>query len=245
MPSSIPTARAVTENLHPKTGQPVGAAVDDKPAVVPRPVTLAGRFGHIEKLNAGHAPSLWDAVNGHDRIWTYMPSYGPFPDAAAFSAWAAARAALTDPYAYAIIDAAGRAIGVFALMAIRPEHRVIEVGHVVYSPALQRTPLATEAQYLLARYAFETLSYRRYEWKCDALNAASRRAALRYGFTLEGIFRQHMIGKGRSRDTAWYAMLDTEWPARKANFERWLAPDNFTAEGRQIQNLSRLNSTTE
>jgi RimJ/RimL family protein N-acetyltransferase len=235
----------VTEYLHPKTGQPVGAAVDDKPATRPGPVTLAGRFGHIEKLNAGHAPSLWDAVKGDDRIWTYMPSYGPFPDAAAFSAWVAARAALADPYAYAIVDSAGRAVGVFTLMAIRPEHRVIEVGHVVYSPALQRTPLATEAQYLLARYAFETLGYRRYEWKCDALNAASRRAALRYGFTLEGIFRQHMIGKGRSRDTAWYAMLDGEWPARKTNFERWLAPDNFAADGRQIQSLSKLNSTTE
>ena len=119
--------------------------------------------------------------------------------------------------------------------------RVIEVGHIVYSPALQRTPLATEAQYLLARYAFETLGYRRYEWKCDALNAASRRAALRYGFTFEGIFRQHMIAKGRNRDTAWFSMLDSEWPARKAAFERWLAPENFAADGRQIVSLSALN----
>jgi RimJ/RimL family protein N-acetyltransferase len=235
----------VTENLHPKTGQPVGAVVDGKPAARPGPITLAGRFGRIEKLKSGHAPSLWDAVKGEDRIWTYMPSYGPFPGAAAFSAWVATRAELDDPFSYAIIEAAGRAVGVFALMAIRPEHRVIEVGHVIYSPALQRTPLATEAQYLLARYAFETLGYRRYEWKCDALNAASNRAAKRYGFTFEGIFRQHMIGKGRSRDTAWYAMLDSEWPARKVNFERWLAPDNFTAEGRQIQSLSQINSTTE
>jgi RimJ/RimL family protein N-acetyltransferase len=235
----------VTENLHPKTGQPVGAVVDGKPAARPGPVTLAGRFGRIEKLISGHTPSLWGAVKGHDRIWTYMPSYGPFPDAAAFSAWVAARSELDDPHSYAIIDAAGHAIGVFALMAIRPEHRVIEVGHVVYSPRLQRTSLATEAQYLLARYAFETLGYRRYEWKCDALNAASNRAAKRYGFTFEGIFRQHMIGKGRSRDTAWYAMLDNEWPARKANFERWLAPDNFIADGQQIQSLSKLNSTTE
>ena len=235
----------MAEHLHPQTGQPVGAPVDDKPAARPGPVTLAGRFGRIEKLTPAHAPALWEAVKGDDRIWTYMPSYGPFPDAAAFSAWVAARAELDDPYSYAIVDAAGCAVGVFTLMAIRPEHRVIEVGHVVYSPALQRTPLATEAQYLLARYAFETLGYRRYEWKCDALNAASRRAALRYGFTLEGIFRQHMIGKGRSRDTAWYAMLDGEWPARKTNFERWLAPDNFTADGRQIQSLSKLNSATE
>ena len=130
-------------------------------------------------------------------------------------------------------------------MAIRPEHRVVEVGNVIYAPALQRTPLATEAQYLLARYAFETLRYRRYEWKCDALNAPSNRAAKRYGFTFEGIFRQHMIGKGHSRDSAWYAMLDTEWPARKAAFERWLAPENFEADGSQKVSLSALNSPTQ
>ena len=130
-------------------------------------------------------------------------------------------------------------------MAIRPEQRVIEVGHVVYPPALQRTSLATEAQYLLARYVFEPLGYRRYEWKCDALNAASRRAAVRYGFTFEGIFRQHMIGKGRSRDSAWYSLLDCEWPARKHNFERWLAPDNFTADGRQKLGLSAINGAME
>jgi RimJ/RimL family protein N-acetyltransferase len=234
----------VTEHLHPKTGQPVGAPVDATPAALPGPVTLQGRFGRIEKLNAGHAPALWEAVQGHDRVWTYMPSYGPFADAATFSKWAAERAALTDPYYYAIVDAEGRAVGVFTLMAIRPEHRVIEVGHVVYSPALQRTPLATEAQYLLARYVFETLGYRRYEWKCDALNAASNRAALRYGFTFEGIFRQHMIGKGRSRDSAWYAMLDGEWPARKAAFECWLAPANFAADGKQNTSLSRMNGVT-
>jgi RimJ/RimL family protein N-acetyltransferase len=184
-------------------------------------------------------------VHGQDHIWTYMPSYGPFADAAAFSQWVPARAALDDPYSYAIVDRSGRARGVFALMAVRPEHRVVEVGHVVYSPALQRTPLATEAQYLLARYAFETLGYRRYEWKCDALNAASRRAALRYGFTFEGIFRQHMIAKGRNRDTAWFCMLDSEWPTRKAAFERWLAPENFAPDSRQIIRLSTINGLAE
>jgi RimJ/RimL family protein N-acetyltransferase len=202
---------------------------------------LQGRFGRIEKLAPAHTAALWDAVKGRDQIWTYMPSYGPFSDAAAFSQWVPARAALDDPYSYAIIDASGRAVGVFALMAIRPEHRVIEVGHVVYSPALQRTPLATEAQYLLARYAFETLGYRRYEWKSDSLNAASRRAALRFGFTFEGILRQHMIAKGRNRDTAWFSMLDSAWPARKASFERWLAPENFSADGRQLASLSAMN----
>ena len=126
-------------------------------------------------------------------------------------------------------------------MEIHPAMRVIEVGHIVYSPALQRTPLGTEAQYLLARYAFETLGYRRYEWKCNALNAPSRQAALRYGFVFEGVLRQHMIAKGRSRDTAYYSMLDSEWPARKAAFERWLAPDNFDASGRQRVSLRALN----
>ena len=232
----------MSDRQHPQTGQPVGAPVDDEPAARPGPVTLSGRFGRVEKLAPTHASALWDAVKGRDQIWTYMPSYGPFLDAAAFSQWVPARAALDEPYSYAIVDASGRAVGIFALMAIRPEHRVVEVGHVVYSPALQRTPLATEAQYLLARYAFETLGYRRYEWKCDALNAASWRAALRYGFTFEGILRQHMIAKGRNRDTAWFSMLDSEWPARKRNFERWLSPENFTAEGRQKLGLSALNA---
>jgi RimJ/RimL family protein N-acetyltransferase len=231
----------VTDFPHPQTGQPVGPPVDDTPAARPGPVTLTGRFGRVEKLKPEHAASLWEAVKGHDRLWTYMPNYGPFADAAAFEQWLTKRVTLDDPYSYAIIDAEGRAIGIFALMAIRPEHRVIEVGNVIYSPALQRTPLATEAQYLLARYAFETLRYRRYEWKCDALNAASRRAAERYGFSFEGVFRQHMIGKGRSRDSAWFAMLDGDWPARKAAFEQWLAPGNFTADGKQKVSLSALN----
>jgi len=235
----------VSEQHPSPTGQPIGSPVDDQPAALPGPVTLTGRYGRLEKLGPDHAEDLWSAVKGHDAIWTYMPSYGPFADAASFSDWVGARSALADPYAYAIVDKAGRALGILTLAAIRPEHRVIEVAHVLYSPALQRTPLATEAQYLLARYAFETLRYRRYEWKCDALNAPSRRAALRYGFTFEGIFRQHMIAKGHNRDTAWYSMLDGEWPARKANFERWLKPENFTADGRQIASLSAMNGSVE
>jgi RimJ/RimL family protein N-acetyltransferase len=119
--------------------------------------------------------------------------------------------------------------------------RVIEVGHVLYSPALQRTPLGTEAQYLLARYAFQTLGYRRYEWKCNALNAASRRAALRYGFVFEGVLRAQLIAKGRNRDNAWFSMLEDEWPARKAAFERWLDPENFDASGNQRISLAELN----
>jgi RimJ/RimL family protein N-acetyltransferase len=235
----------LSEDRHPQPGQPIGPPVDGPWAQMPGPVTLTGRFGGVEKLAPTHASHLWKALKGHDRIWTYMPSYSAFPNEAAFSHWVAARAALDEAYSYAIVDINGQAVGIAALLNTRPDMRVTEVGHVVYSPALQRTPLATEAQYLLARYVFETLGYRRYEWKCDALNAASRRAASRYGFTFEGIFRQHMIAKGRNRDTAWYAMLDGEWPARKANFERWLAPDNFTADGRQIVSLSKLNGVSE
>ena len=200
-------------------------------------MSLEGRFGRVERLAQHHDAALWDAVKGHDQIWTYMSSYGPFANFAAFAAWVGSRLALDDPYSYAVVDKAGRATGIATLMEIRPAMRSIEVGHIVYSPALQRTPLATEAQYLLARYVFETLGYRRYEWKCNALNAPSHRAALRYGFVLEGTLRQHLIAKGRNRDTAYFSMLDGEWPARKIPFERWLAPENFDSEGRQKTKL--------
>ena len=226
---------------HPVTGQPVGVPVDATPAQRPAPVTLDGRHGRIERLAQHHDAALWNAVKGHDHIWTYM-SYGPLTDSAVFSEWLAGRVKLEDPYSYAIIDRSGQAVGIATLMEIRPAMRVIEVGNILYSPALQRTPLGTEAQYLLARYAFETLGYRRYEWKCNVLNDPSRRAALRYGFVYEGTFRQHMITKSRSRDTAYYSMLDSEWPARKAAFQRWLAPENFDAQGRQRVSLSELNA---
>lgn len=229
------------QKLRSEADQPIGAPVGDPaPAPRPGPVALQGRFGSVERLNpTRHGPDLWDAFKGHDRIWTYMSAYGPFADAREFGAWLASREPLDDPYCYTVVDALGRAVGISALMEIRLPHRSIEVGHIVYAPALQRTPLATEAQYLLARYVFETLGYRRYEWKCNALNAASRRAALRFGFTFEGILRQHMIAKGRNRDTAYFSMLDTEWPARKAAFERWLAPENFDAHGRQKKRLEQ------
>jgi RimJ/RimL family protein N-acetyltransferase len=218
---------------------PVGPPVDPTPAPMPGTVVLEGRFGIVERLNAArHGADLWQALRGHDEVWTYLPP-GPFADDAKFAAWLETAERSTERIFYAIVDGNGRALGISALMEIRPAMRVIEVGHIIYSPALQRTPLGTEAQYLLARYAFETLGYRRYEWKCNALNAASRRAAERYGFTHEGIFRQHMIVKGRSRDTAWFSILDSEWPARRAAFERWLMPANFDREGRQKSKLGQ------
>src|SRR5205085_7789818 len=238
------TASEAAPEPHPLTGQPIGLPVDPKPAPRPGPVTLKGRYGRLEKLRADHWSDLWKVFAGHDHVLTYISSDGPFANSSEFSSFIAKRAAAEDPYAYAIVDAQDRALGYLTLLRINPPMRVIEVGHVLYSPALQRTALGTETQYLLARYAFETLGYRRYEWKCNALNAASRRAAARYGFTFEGIFRQHMIVKGRSRDTAWHAMLDSEWPARKRAFETWLSPDNFDADGRQKASLAALNGST-
>jgi RimJ/RimL family protein N-acetyltransferase len=218
-------------------GLTVGPAVDARPARRPGPVVLEGHCGRVERLAPRHAAALWRTVHGHDGLWTYMRD-GPFADEASFAAWIGERARFDDPLTYAVVDPQGYALGIATLMEVRPEMRVIEVGTILYGPALQGTALATEAQYLLARYVFETLGYRRLEWKCDALNARSRRAALRLGFAFEGIFRQHMIVKGRNRDTAWHAMLDGDWPARKLAFERWLAPDNFDAAGRQRTRLN-------
>jgi RimJ/RimL family protein N-acetyltransferase len=218
----------------------VGPPIDIKAALLPGKVTLAGRHAILERLNAArHGPALWDAFKGRDDLWTYS-SQGPFSDVATFNVWLGQRATLEDPFYFTILDRQGRALGVATLMEIRPAMRVVEVGHVVYGPGLQRTALATDAQFLLARYVFETLGYRRYEWKCDALNTASRRAAERLGFTFEGIFRQHMIIKGRSRDTAWFSMLDGEWPRISAAFEQWLAPTNFDGEGRQRRRLADI-----
>ena len=215
-----------------------------KGAARPGPVVLAGRYGRVEKLDpARHGSALWEAMKVDPALWDYMP-YGPFGSGEQFQRWIAERATLADPYVYAVVAPDGRALGIAALMRITPDMGVIEIGHIAYSPALQRTPLGTEAQFLLASYAFDTLGYRRYEWKCNALNAASRRAAERYGFAFEGIFRQHMIVKGKNRDTAWYSIIDTEWPARRMAFEHWLALENFDIEGRQRKSLSALNAAS-
>jgi RimJ/RimL family protein N-acetyltransferase len=223
------------------TELPIGPVVDTTPSSRPEPVTLTGRTVRMEKLDpARHADGMWQAMKDDDSVWAYM-AYGPFKDRAVFGEWLAERAISLDPYFYALVDPVGeKVLGQFALMEIRPAMRVIEIGNVLYSPALQRTVAATEAQYLAARYVFETLAYRRYEWKCNALNAPSMRAAERFGFTYEGIFRQHMIIKGRNRDTAWYSIIDSEWPAVRAAFETWLKPENFDADGRQRVSLAEL-----
>ncbi len=224
--------------------QPIGALVDARPGKRPERVTLKGRWITLAPLDAEkHAAALYEGSNGdaeRERVWTYLP-YGPYADLTSFTADIELKARSADPLFFAIVDnASGRALGYQSLMRVDPANRVIEVGHVMYAPAMQRTVRATEAQYLFARYVFDALGNRRFEWKCDSLNAPSRRCAERFGFTFEGIFRQHMIVKGRNRDTAWLAMLDSEWPARKAAYERWLAPDNFDDEGRQKTRLSDL-----
>jgi RimJ/RimL family protein N-acetyltransferase len=223
--------------------RPVGVEVDARAARKPEAVRLTGQYVVTEKLDPKkHVADLWAAVKGHDELWDYM-AYGPFADEKAFLAWLEERAALADPFAYAVIDkATGKAQGIVTLMETRPGARVIEIGNIVYTPSLQRTRNATEVQYLMARYVFDDLGYRRYEWKCNALNLPSRRAARRFGFTYEGTFRQHMIVKGRNRDTAWFAMLDNEWPGRRAAFERWLSPENFDDKGHQRESLSALNA---
>ncbi len=216
---------------------PFGPEVGSTPAQFPGSVTLTGRYGKLERVSAArHGPGLWEALRGHDHVWAYIPS-GPFADPTAFLEATTSYEQNKERIFYAVVDTTERAVGILSLMEIRPAMRVVEVGNIVYSPALQRTPLGTQAQYLIARYAFETLGYRRYEWKCNALNAASRRAAERFGFTCEGLFRQHMIVKGRSPDTAWFSILDGEWPARKAAFERWLVPENFDRDGREKTKL--------
>jgi RimJ/RimL family protein N-acetyltransferase len=206
----------------------------------PKKVEIEGKKVILEPLNAKkHANSLWESVNSpvHDDLWRYLFD-GPFRERAEFEAAVEKKASTEDPLFFAIVDrGTGRAAGYASFMRIEPAHRCIEVGGILFAPPLQRTTGATEAMYLMARHVFEELGYRRYEWKCDALNAPSRAAALRLGFKFEGIFRQHMIVKGRNRDTAWFSMIDGEWPARKAAFESWLAPANFDAEGRQKLSL--------
>src|SRR6267378_625359 len=226
------TARAMTHSPN----LPVGPTIDPRPAKRPERVVLHGRLVDLVPLDPlSHGESLFQLTCGTDNeyLWTYLLK-GPFTDRKEFDAYLRQQAASKDPMFFVVVEKrSARAVGWASYMRIEPENRVIEVGHVMFSPELRRTTGATEAIYLMARNAFEALGYRRFEWKCNALNAASRRAALRFGFTFEGIFRQHMIVKGRSRDTAWFSMLDHEWPRVRAGFERWLAPENFDAAGRQ------------
>lgn len=211
---------------------------DWRPATPPRRQLLLGDTVVLEPLDAErHGDDLFAAAQGAEATWEYL-AYGPFSGRNEFVRWLESRAPLDDPLTFTIVDrASGRARGLASFMRIDPPNGVIEVGHIWLSPVLQRTRQATEAIYLMARYAFDTLGNRRFEWKCDSANEPSRRAAERFGFVYEGIFRQHMVIKGRNRDTAWYSILDSEWPSRRAAFEAWLSPDNFDADGQQRRSL--------
>lgn len=224
-------------------GQPVGLPLEGWQAPAwPARATMEGRYCRLEPLDpARHAAELFQAyaADGSGVLWTYLP-YGPFVSPAEFTQWMARECLGDDPLFYAIIDyRSGKAAGVASFLRISPAMGSIEVGHINYAPVLQRTAAATESMFLMMKHVFE-LGYRRYEWKCDSLNAPSRSAALRLGFSYEGLFRQAAIYKGRSRNTAWYAAVDSEWPQLKAAFERWLDPSNFDPAGHQKISLSDL-----
>ncbi|MDE0942770.1 MAG: GNAT family protein [Alphaproteobacteria bacterium] len=214
----------------------------------PSNLAMTGKSVRLEPIDpARHGDDLYAAAYGPkgdptNDMWTYM-SFGPFADADAFATWLATQGANEEREVYALVDTdADRAQGMASYLRIEPQWASCEVGSIWYAPSLKRSRAATEAMYLMARHVFEDLGYRRYEWKCDKLNEASRRAALRLGFQYEGLFRQHMIYKGRNRDTTWFAMIDQDWPKVKAAFETWLADDNFDADGGQIRGLAAIRS---
>lgn len=212
-------------------GQPVGPSVKEWQARRrPERVAIDGTYCSLEPLDPQrHGPDLLAAYKAapDERLWTYLFA-GPFADDSQFYDYLQRAAVSSDPLHFAVVDwASGKALGTMSLMRMDPSNGVIEVGNIAFSPALQRSRTATEAQYLLMKLVFDELGYRRYEWKCDHLNAPSRRAALRLGFQFEGIFRQAVIYKNRSRDTAWYSIIDKEWPQVRTAFEKWLASDNF------------------
>lgn len=224
-------------------GQPIGAPLPGwKAPLVPPRESMAGRLCRLDPVDpARHASGLFEAcaADTNGAMWTYLP-YGPFDSFASFETWFKELAAGPDPMPFAIIDlTTNRVVGLSAYLRITPVAGSIEVGHVIYSPQLQRATIATETMYLMMKRAFE-LGYRRYEWKCDTFNAKSRAAAQRLGFSFEGIFRQAIVYKNRSRDTAWFSVIDSEWPALKAAFECWLAPANFDECGEQRTRLSDL-----
>jgi RimJ/RimL family protein N-acetyltransferase len=225
-------------------GQPIGFPVSGwVPATRPPPTPMHGRFCRTEPLDpARHARELYAAYSEdrEGRMWTYLP-WGPFATLEEYRASAEAVAAMASRVTYTILDRSDdRAVGTASYLNINLASGSIEVGAITYAPRLQRTPAGTEAMFLMMRRAFDELGYRRYEWKCNSLNAPSRAAALRYGFRYEGLFRQADVVKGHNRDTAWFSITDGEWPALKAAFERWLDPANFDGDGRQYESLSVL-----
>ncbi|CAA7620787.1 GNAT family N-acetyltransferase [Magnetospirillum sp. SS-4] len=228
-------------------GQPVGEPIPGwTPRLRPPHTVMEGRFCRVEPLDAArHAAQLYAGIaeDVEGRTWTYL-FYGPFESEAGFRAWLDDATASADPQFYAVVDrASGIALGVVSYLRIDAAAGAIAVGHIIFAPSLRRTPAATEGMYLMLRNAFDTLGYRRCEWRCDTLNTSSRNAAERYGFRFEGVFRQAAVNKGRNRDTACYSIIDGEWPHVRDSFQRWLRPNNFGADGRQRERLSTMVAT--
>lgn len=221
--------------------RPVGPIIENwQVPPMPAGLFLEGEYARLEPLSADtHAARLFKEFDGHDWVWDYMPS-GPFASSAQFHRWMREATAKDDIVFHAIYDREREEYGGFAsYLRIKPASGSIEVGYIAMSPKLQRTRAATEAMFLMMKWAFAA-GYRRYEWKCDALNRPSRRAAQRLGFSYEGIFRRATIVKGRNRDTAWFGIIDSEWPALEEAFQLWLSPANFDAQGQQRESLSDL-----
>ncbi|WP_045826564.1 GNAT family N-acetyltransferase [Teredinibacter turnerae] len=226
---------------HNAFNQPVGQLIDWQPPQWPPANTLRGRYAALERLRPeDHTAPLWNQIDApqHDALWTYLP-YGPFPDPASFSAWMTTLEDSTNALFYVIHDLYGQPLGQFALSSIDRQHGVVELAHVLFSPALKQSTIATEAVYLLLEHIF-TLGFRRCFWKCNALNQGSRHAAVRFGFQFEGVFRQAMVVKGRNRDTAWFGMTHTDWRRAQDAYSRWLDAANFHADGKQKQSLRTL-----
>lgn len=224
-------------------GQPIGAPVPDWQGCDGIPKTaMRGRYCDVVPLRMDHSTELHNAFSADTTgtLWTYMP-VGPFAAQSDYDNWVAGACDSPDPLFFTVLHkGTGKAMGVASFLRIQPENGVAEVGYITFSPVLQRTPMATEAMFLMMQRIFDDLGYRRYEWKCDALNAPSRKAAQRLGFSYDGLFEQALVYKGRNRDTAWFSILDRDWPQIKTAFEAWLAPANFDLDGRQIQRLSDL-----
>jgi RimJ/RimL family protein N-acetyltransferase len=231
-----------------EVGSGIEKQLDWSPAGTPGRVALLGDLVRLEILEPSrHSETLFTSshVDGAEKLWQHLP-YGPFGSREEFNDWLEQRAVSSDPLFYAVVDSGSmRALGMASFLRIVPQHGVIEIGHIWFAPEIQRTRQATEAIYLLARHAFDDLGYRRLEWKCDSRNDPSKRAAERFGFTYEGTFRQHMIVKGRNRDSTWFSMTDGEWPLRKAAFEAWLSPENFDENGRQRSSLAAVRESLE
>ncbi|MEM7249966.1 MAG: GNAT family protein [Pseudomonadota bacterium] len=233
----------IPQEINPETGLPIGPTVDARPAAAPERVVLDGRYCRLEPLDwAQHGQELFAASSPTDAAqrFQYLPEEPPRNESE-LANWVTQVSQSSDPLYFAVIDKrTGRVEGRQTLMRIQPDQRCIEIGNIYWGPAISRSPVTTEANFLFARYIFDELGYRRYEWKCNALNAPSRRAALRFGFRYEGLFRRAVIVRGRTRDTTWYSVIEEEWPGLKAAYEQWLAPDNFDTNGQQKTRLTDL-----